>query len=83
MVEGDGVYAVEEREVVAVWCIVAVPADHVERAVVLSGNEQPPQELVHDRVLAVLRAISRLNEGKRISDMYFFTDIKREWDRQA
>jgi SAICAR synthetase len=53
MVKGDGVDAVEEREVVFVGHVVAVPGDDVEGRVIDGRAPEPAEEFVHDAEVAV------------------------------
>ena len=53
VVEGDGIDDHEVLEVVLVRRVVAVPGDHVERAVILSGLEQTSLIFVDDFIVDV------------------------------
>ncbi len=53
MVEGDGVDAVEQRQVVLVGRVVAVPADHVERRVIDERGPEPAEKFRGDVELAI------------------------------
>jgi hypothetical protein len=61
VVEGHGVHHAEQGKVVLVRRVVAVPADNVERAVILPARPQRAPELVHDDV----RRLHLLERGVR------------------
>ena len=66
MIEGDGVDAVEAGKIVFVGSVVAVPADHVERAVIDWRRPQLTEKLGGDAEVAFAVFVSG-NGGKEVA----------------